>query len=161
MHRRALLTAFLAGAGLAGCGFQLRQSPKLSFRSIALVGFATRSPLADELRRELAAQVRVVDAPAQAEVVLRATEDARDRTVVASTAAAQVRELHLRLRLHVHAATPAGRELMATAELVQERDLSYIETQALAKEAEEAELWRDMQSDLVAQVMRRLAAIRV
>ena len=37
--------------------------------------------------------------------------------------------------------------------------MSYNETAALAKEQEEAALYRAMQSDIVAQVMRRLAAV--
>jgi LPS-assembly lipoprotein len=38
--------------------------------------------------------------------------------------------------------------------------MSFSETVALAKEAEEALLYRDMQADLVRQLMRRLAALR-
>jgi LPS-assembly lipoprotein len=41
------------------------------------------------------------------------------------------------------------------------RDLSYSETAALAKEFEEATLYGEMQSDVVAQVLRRLAAVNV
>lgn len=149
----------LAGAGLAGCGFQLRQAPKLAFRSIALAGFAPRSSLAEELRRQLAASVTVLAQGDKADVVLQALEDARERSVVASTAAAQVRELRLRLRLSFRAQTPAGRELIPRVELMISRDLSYLETAALAKEQEEAELFRDMQADIVAQVLRRLASV--
>ena len=64
--------AALAGAGLGGCGFALRQPPRLTFSSIALTGFAPRSPLAEELRRQLALQVRVHDAPDTVDVVLQA-----------------------------------------------------------------------------------------
>lgn len=163
-ERRRLLRGTLAlppVAVLAGCGFQLRQPARLAFASIALTGFAPRSAMAEELRRELARQVRVVQAPAEAEVVLQALEDVRERSVVASTAAAQVRELQLRLRLHFRATTPGGRELIPRAELMLARDLSYRETAALAKAHEEAELVREMQSDIVAQVLRRLAAVRV
>ena len=39
--------------------------------------------------------------------------------------------------------------------------MSYTEKSALAKEQEEAELFRAMQGDIVAQVMRRLAAIQL
>jgi LPS-assembly lipoprotein len=46
-------------------------------------------------------------------------------------------------------------------ELMLSRDLSYSEVLALAKEQEEAELYREMQSDIVAQVLRRLAVVRV
>ena len=163
-ERRQLLLA-LAGASssltLGGCGFDLRQPARVSFSSIALVGFARRSPLADELKRQLQKQVSVLDAPDKAEVVLQALDDVREKSVVASTAAAQVRELQLRLKFNFRARTPGGRELIPRAELMVSRDLSYSETAALAKEHEEAELFREMQSDIVAQVLRRLAAVTV
>jgi LPS-assembly lipoprotein len=159
--RRTALTAAAASLLLAGCGFQLRGGTRLPFASIALTGFAQRSPLADEFRRQLATQVSVLEAPAKADVVLHAIDDARERSVVASTAAAQVRELQLRVKFNFRAHTPTGRELISRAELLLTRDMSYSETQALAKEHEEAELFREMQADVVAQVLRRLAAVRV
>jgi len=161
--RRALLGACagLAAGGLAGCNFALRRPPSLTFASIALTGFAPRSPLAAELRRRLAEQVRVLDAADRAEIVLQALDDARERSVVASTAAAEVREMQLRLRFSFRAHTPAGRELIPRTELLLARDLSYSETAALAKEHEEAELFVEMQAAVVTQVLRRLAAVHV
>jgi LPS-assembly lipoprotein len=160
MRRRAALASTAAALGLAGCGFELRRPPTLPFRRIALQGFAPRSPLADELRRTLATQVEVVDAPARAEVVLVALADRRDRVVVASTAAGQVREIQLRLQFDFRAATGSGRELMPRAELLLVRDLSYSENIALAKEYEEAQLFREMQTDVVQQVLRRLVSVQ-
>ncbi|MDP2007271.1 MAG: LPS assembly lipoprotein LptE [Rubrivivax sp.] len=157
--RRGVL--LLAGGVLAGCGFTLRRPPRLAFQSIALVGFAPRSLLAEALRRELLQQVSVLDNAAKAQVVLKALDDGRERSVVASTAAAQVRELQLRLKFDFRADTPGGRQLIPRVELLLKRDLSYSETQALGKEAEEAELFREMQADVVTQVLRRLAAIQV
>jgi LPS-assembly lipoprotein len=157
--RRRLLAAAGAAAALGGCGFQLRQPPRLAFASIHFQGFAPRSPLALELRRELAQQVRVLDDAARADVVLQAILDQRERGVVASTTAAQVRELQLRVRFDFRADTPGGRELIPRTELLLTRDLSYRETAALAKEQEENELLRAMQSDIVGQVLRRLASI--
>ncbi len=160
-------TALLAGAALggpallAGCGFALRQAPPLAFSSIALTGFAPRSTLADELRRTLAQRLQVLDDPAKAEVVLQSVVDQREKSVVASTAAAQVREFQLRVRFEFRAYTPGGRELIAPAALLLTRDMSYTESAALAKEQEEAELMRGMQTDVVLQVMRRLASIRL
>jgi LPS-assembly lipoprotein len=158
--RRRLL-AWPAAALLAGCGFSRRMPPKLAFRSIALVGFAPRSPLAAELVRALREQVQVLPSPDRAEVVLEALEDVRDKSIVASTAAAQVREVQLRLRLHFSARTPGGRLLIPRAELLAARDLSTTESAALAKAHEEAELYREMQADVVQQVLRRLASIVV
>ena len=158
--RRRLLAA-AAAAALAGCGFELRRAPQLAFTTVAFTGFALHSPLAEELRRLIDATptTRVVDTPAQAQVVLEALHDARERSVVASTSAGQVREIQLRTRLRFRLRTAAGRELIAPTELVLSRDISYSESLALAKEHEEAELYRAMQGDIVSQVMRRLAAI--
>jgi LPS-assembly lipoprotein len=160
-ERRALVVSTAGALLLAGCGFSLRQPPKLSFGSIALVGFAPHSGLAEELRRQLARQVSVTDTPARAAVVLQALDDTRDKSVVTSTSAAQVRALQLRLRFNFSAHTPGGRELIHRVELLVTRELSYNETAALAKEAEEGELYRDMIGDVVAQVLRRLAAVVV
>jgi LPS-assembly lipoprotein len=69
--------------------------------------------------------------------------------------------MQLRLRFAFRVRTPSGRELMPRAELLVSRDLSYQESAALAKEQEEAELFRDMEDEMVAQVLRRLAAVQV
>jgi len=151
------LAAALAAAALGGCGFQLRGRTELPFARIALEGFAPHSPLAEEIRRTLAQSAEVVASPAQAQVVLRALSDSRGRSVVASTTAGQVRELQLSVRLEFTLSTPSGRELIPATELVGSRDMSYSETQALGKEYEEAQLMRAMQSDIVGQLMRRLA----
>lgn len=160
MRRRSFL-ALGAAAGLStGCGFQLRRPPAMPFQRLALTGFAPRSPLAEAFRRSLAGTVQVVDVASQAEVVLVALLDTREKSVVASTSAVQVREVQLRLKFDFSAQTPGGRVLMPATELLLTRDMSYNETQALAKEQEEAQLYRDMQADVVAQVLRRLSALK-
>ena len=158
--RRALTASMLACGLLAACGFQLRGSVDLPFSRIALEGFAPRSPLAEELRRTLSQRAEVVATSAQAQVVLHALTDRRERGVVATTTASQVRELQLRVRLEFRLTTPGGRELIPATELLMTRDMSYSETVALAKEYEELQLLRDMQSDIVGQVMRRLAHVK-
>ncbi len=160
VRRRALLAA-PATLLLGGCGFSRRQAPRLAFASIALVGFSPRSPMAAELSRVLREQVQLLPAPDRAAVVLEALADTREKSIVASTAAAQVREVQLRLRFHFSARTPGGRLLIPSAELMVARDLSTTESAALAKAHEEAELFREMQTDVVQQVLRRLAAITV
>jgi LPS-assembly lipoprotein len=158
MHRRTLLAAL--ALPLAGCGFELRRAPTLPFRSIALTGFAPRSPLAEEMKRALEQSVQVLDVPARAEAVLQALTDAHERSVVGSSAAGQVRDVQLRVRFRYRVATPAGRELLLADELLLTRDMSYNETSALAKEQEETQLFRAMDADIVTQVMRRLAVLK-
>ncbi|HEV7912667.1 MAG TPA: LPS assembly lipoprotein LptE [Albitalea sp.] len=161
-QRRSWLVGMAGAALLAGCGFELRRAPELPFRTIALTGFDARSPLAEELRMNINASKStvVVDATSQAQVVLEALSDARERSVVGSTAAGQVRELQLRTRLQFRLRNAAGRELIESTELVLSRDMSYSESLALAKEQEETLLFRTMQSDIVSQVLRRLAAVQ-
>ena len=159
MQRRHLI--LVAAAATTGCGFALRQAPKLPFRSVALVGFAPNSPVAASIRQQLTAgNIQVIDAPGRAELVLEALADAREKSVVASTAAGQVREVQLRVKLRFRAATLGGQILLPADELLLTRDMSFSETAALAKAQEEALLYRAMEDDVVAQVMRRLAAIQ-
>ena len=162
MPTRRSVVAALAG-GLSACGFELKRAPEMHFKTVQLVGFAARSPMADELRMNINASTTtiVVDTAAQAQVVLEALTDAREKSVVASTAAGQVTEFQLRLRFRFRLRTVAGKELIPPAEILQSRDMSYTETQALGKEIEEANLFRSMQTDIVSQVMRRLASVRV
>ena len=90
MQRRILLAGLLGGPSLGlvgGCGFELRRAPVLPFERIQLSGFAPRSPLADELARELGRSARVVQANERPEVVLSASIDRRDKAIVAATAA--------------------------------------------------------------------------
>ena len=155
-------TFLVATSALAGCGFELRRAPELRFRTIQLIGFKARSPLHDELRTNINASTTtlVVDGPAQAQVVLESLDDVRERLVVASSAVGQVTELQLRERFTFRLKSIAGRELIPKTELLQNRDMSYTESAALGKEQEEAFLYRAMQSDIVSQVMRRLASIQ-
>ena len=158
---RRLAVASLAALAAAGCGFELRRPPELKLRSIRLVNFGARSPLAAALRETIDATptTRVVDPPTVPQAVLEAIEDKRERSVVATTAAGQVREFTLRARFEFRLHAPNGRELIAPTKIELSRDMSYSETAALGKEQEEAALFRAMQNDIVAQVMRRLAAV--
>lgn len=160
--RRHWLLAGLAGVGLAGCGFQLRRAPVFAFRTL-LAPLPDGSPLRRELRLALeSAGVRVVDAPPPggADAVLTVRTDQREKSVVGSTAAGQVREFQLRTRFRFQLTTPEGKVLIDDSEILLQRDISYVETLALSKADEEAQLYRDMQTDIVQQVLRRLAAVR-
>ena len=158
--RRVVLVA--SAAVLAGCGFELQRAPELRFRTIQLTGFAPRSPLAAQLRRHIDASTTtlVVDTLAQAQVVLEAVTDVREKVVVASSSVGQVTEFQLRERFAFRLRSLGGQELIPAFEILLTRDMSYTETAALAKEQEEAFLYRAMQNDIVAQVLRRLASVQ-
>ncbi len=158
-RRRLLLAAPLLA--LAGCGFELKRAAALQFDSIALTGFAARSPLAQELRTTLERSISVKESPAQAQVVLQALGEERLRRAVAFTASGQVRDIQLRTIFRYRAQTPAERELIPDSRIELIREMSFIESAALGKEQEEQDLFREMQSDIVLQVMLRLSTIRL
>ena len=160
MRRRLLLGAAVL---LSGCGFALKRAPELSFKTIQLAGFPARSPLAAELRGQLEASptTRVVESASEAQVILQALSEAREKVVVAQTSANQIREFELRLRFTFRVRSAVGKDLITDSEILQRRSLTYTENAALAKEQEEAFLYRAMQSDIVSQVLRRLASVRL
>ena len=178
MKRRHLLFSLAGPALLAGCGFKLREAPDFAFESIVLNAPVT-SPLLTQLRRSLEAngKVQVVAAPTPVpagaasaapvvvppvprRVVLDLVQELREKVVVGINATGQVREFQLRTRVRFRLRSSDGRDLIPETELLQQRDISFNEAAVLAKEAEEALLYRDMQSDLVQQLMRRLGAVR-
>jgi LPS-assembly lipoprotein len=167
VRRRSLGTSLLALAGasvLSACGFQLRQTGDYAFKTL-FTNFSATSPLGLELRRNLlgTGKLELWSEPpqmAKADVVLDILSEERQRVVVGLNATGQVRELQLRLRVRFRLRTPAGVEWIEPVELFQQRDLSFTETAALSKEIEEGMMYRDMQADIVQQIMRRLSAVK-
>ena len=169
VDRRAWLRAAAAGGltlALAGCGFRLRGALQLPFASLRS-NLSEHSEIGRELRAQLQASgVQLVEPAlagqlqAPAEVELTVLNEQRERAVVGITSIGQVRELQLRVRFKFRVRSGQGRDLIDDLELLQERDLSYDEALVLGKQAEEELLYREMQSDIVRQLMRRLAAIR-
>ena len=164
MQRRLFLLAAAAAASLSACGFALRQAPNYAFQTI-FNGVGESSPLGNELNRNLEAggTVRVIRDPRlieQAQVILDVLGDQREKTVVGVNAAGQVREFQLRTRFRFQLRTLQGKILIPPSEIVLQRDISFNESAIAAKETEEALLYRDMQSDIVQQILRRLAAVK-
>ena len=166
MQRRHLLVlsaSTLGSLALGGCGFSLRKAPDFAFTTL-FTGLPESSPLGVELRRSLqsSGKVQVITDPrrlSEAQVILDVLADQREKVVLSLNASGQVRENQLRIRFRFKLRTLAGKELIPESEITQQRDITFNETAALSKESEEALLYRDMQSDIVQQLVRRLAAV--
>lgn len=162
MVRRTLLVSLLAAGALAGCGFHLRSSQNYAFQNLAVTpekGGLVATELIRYFGRAIVPVVPVRgSAPAQ--LIVDILEEVREKTVVGLNAAGQVREFQLKLRIKMRVRTPLGKELIAPTDVVQQRDISFNESAVLAKEVEESLLYRDMQSDIVQQVLRRLSALK-
>ena len=162
MVLRAVAAAGLA-AVLSGCGFQLRGSGgsyTMPFHSI-YVGFPDNSALGTELKRNLrAGDVVIADKAEGAEAQFVVLGENRGKSILSLNSLGRVREYLLTYTLSFSVRDPKGVELLAPAEISLRRNMAFDETQVLAKESEEALLYRDMSADLVQQIMRRLAALR-
>jgi LPS-assembly lipoprotein len=158
-----LLALPLASATLAGCGFKLRASQDLPFKTIAVTPEKSAG-VAGDLARYLGDIVRPV-APGTGgelpEVILDILQEVREKLVVGVNASGQVREFELRLRVNFQLRTSKGAELITASVIEQHRSISFNESAVLAKEAEEVLLYRDMQADVVQQLLRRLAAVKM
>ena len=160
---RAAILVLLLGS-LSACGFQLRGSSgqySMPFRSIYL-GFDESSSLGTELRRNLRGgdAVQVVSDAAKAEALFDVLGEARGKTILSLNTQGRVREYLLTYTLVFRVRDAKGTELLGPTELVLKRPITFNETQVLAKESEEVLLYRDMQTDLVQQIIRRLAALK-
>lgn len=162
-YKKALGALALA-AMLSACGFQLRGSNgsyTLPFHSLYL-NFSDNSALGTELKRNLRAtdQVTLVDSADKAEAQFLVLGETRNKSILSLNSLGRVREYLLGYTLSFTVRDAKGNVLLAPTEITLHRNMSFDETQVLAKEAEEALLYRDMQSDLVQQILRRMAAIK-
>jgi LPS-assembly lipoprotein len=159
--RRAVLGALCFAPLITACGFRLRGARELPFDTIYL-GFGPNSPLGSELARNIRAgtSTRVVAEAKSAQAVLEVLAESRDRDVLSVNAQGRAREFTLRQRLTFRLHDGKGSEYLAATQVTVQRDVAFDETQALAFESEIALLYRDMQTDLVQQILRRLAVAK-
>ncbi len=151
--------AFLV-AVLAGCGFQLRGAYTLPYESLYLA-VAESSVVGAGLKRAIRSTgTRLADTPKDAQATFQPTAEAREPVILSLSSAGRVREKRLRYRYAYRVIDNKGRDLVLPGVIELNRDLTYADSAVLAKTQEEELLWRDMESDLVQQLMRRLAATK-
>ena len=156
---RALAAATL-GAALAGCGFHLRGDTTFPFTTI-YVNAPSSPPMSTELTRALSStNAKVLDAASNAEVVLDVPVVVDDKDVLSLSSGGAVREYQLVKRVAFRLHDKEGLDWMPAGEIVIRRSYTFNETQVLARDLQEQRLLREMQTDAVQQLMRRLATAR-
>jgi LPS-assembly lipoprotein len=152
--------ALAAALLLAACGFQLRGAADMPFDTLYVPG--ATGGIALELKRNIqsGSATRVVDDPKAAQAQLLFSEETRAKEILALSTAGRVREFRLIYRVGFRVADGKGGNYVPPSTVELTRDVTYDDAVALAKETEEQQLYRDMQVDMVQQIMRRLAAAR-
>jgi LPS-assembly lipoprotein len=145
---------------LAGCGFRLRGTAEVPFETLYLPG--ATSGIALDLKRYIQAgtNARVVDDAAKADAIMQFTEEGRLKEVLSLTGTGKVREFQLRYRVGFRVHDGKGTDFVPQSVITLTRDVTFNDAEILAKEQEEQILFRDMQTDMVQQILRRLAAAK-
>lgn len=155
------LLALALTLGLSACGFHLRGPQPLVFKSINL-GMSPYSDMYADLKRRIKASgTTEVDDTGNAEVRLLVTQDSQEKVILSLGGAGTVQQYQLKRHFQFKLQDKAGHELMSLVKIELSRDITYNDAIKLAKDQEEAMLYRDMQEDLEGQIMRRLAAVRM
>ena len=153
--------ALLVVALLASCGFHLRGEAHYAFETLYL-NSPPAQPLTVELRRSLegTGSAKLVPSPDQAQAILDVTSVENNKQILSLSSGGKVAEFLLTKRILFRVRDAAGNDWLPTSELLVRRTYTYNDTEALAKEAQEQRLWREMQDDAVAQMVRRLQAAK-
>ncbi|WP_019141836.1 LPS assembly lipoprotein LptE [Noviherbaspirillum massiliense] len=164
-NKRQFLFALAAAAAvtLTSCGFQLRGSngqTGLPFKTI-YVNAPETSTLGAQLKRyiRVSGNTEVVSDPKSAEAVLDLLSEGRDKAVLSKNTQGRIREYTIFYKVRFRVRDGGNKDLLAPTDITLKRDLSFNESQVMAKEAEEELLYRDMQSDMVQQILRRMVAL--
>jgi LPS-assembly lipoprotein len=118
-----------------------------------------KTGIALDLKRNLEAGTRtkVTDDPKGADAILELSNEARTKMILSLTGAGRVREYRLLYTVTFRVHDGKGGEFVPPTVLQLSRDMTYSDAEILAKESEERLLIRDMQADMVQQVLRRIA----
>jgi LPS-assembly lipoprotein len=151
--------ALVLAALLAGCGFQLRGTADLPFKTVYLPPSNTPG-VALELRRNLQAGTRttVVDDPKSAEAAIEFTQESRDKVILSLTGGGRVREFELQYRVSFRVHDGKGGEFVPPNTILVKRAMIYSDSEILAKEREEQLNYRSLESEMVQQIMHRIEA---
>jgi LPS-assembly lipoprotein len=146
---------------LTSCGFQLRGQVAIPFESI-FVETPGYSAFANDLERAIrsGSVTRIVTGRDEAEAVLSIIGEVQEKQILSLSSAGRVREFELRYRVAYRLTDKTSVDLAPPGEISLRRDMTYDDTQVLAKESEEALLYRDMRADAVQQMLRRLSVAR-
>lgn len=152
------LLVILCLLGLSACGFQLRGNASLPFESIYVEG---GQDIAIDLQRAIRpTTTKVTENAKDAQAVLQVLSEAREKRILTLSSAGRVNEFRLLYRVNFKVIDKAGLELLSPQQIELRRDITFNDSQTLAKESEETLLYRDMQSDAVQQIFRRMSALR-
>ncbi|MEO6929253.1 MAG: LPS assembly lipoprotein LptE [Casimicrobiaceae bacterium] len=155
------LAVAAAAVLLGACGFHLRGQATYHFQSI-YVNAPGALAFAVELKKALAnaGSADLVEDPEKAQVILDIPLLIDDKDVLSLSPGGRAREFALQKRVQIRLHDKAGNDWLPTDEIIIRRTYLYDDTERLARQIQENRLLKEMQTDAVQQIVRRLQAAR-
>ena len=146
---------------LSACGFHLRGSYSLPWDSLYIT-LPEFDAMRAEIKRnvEASTQTKVVSDPKEAKAQLVILRNDQLRSILSLNAKGFVREVQLTRIFAYKIQDAAGKEIGTPGNIVIQREMTFDDEQLLAKGSEEGLIIKEMQSDLVQQLLRRLSAAK-
>ena len=161
--RRECLTGgltLLAAATLSACGWRVRGKIDLPYKNLFLSGSMT-----PEFRDTLEMYLRVNDialvkSAKEAELILEIITEQNARQVLSYNGAGQITAYRIISRVAFRTFDPSGIEVTPEADIYLTRDVDFDQANVQSFDLLVAEHIKAMRTDIVNQLMRRLAAIK-
>jgi LPS-assembly lipoprotein len=161
LGRRTLLGTLIALPALftSACGFKLRGSVSIPYKSIVITG--NPSPL---LRSDLEMMIltgsdsRVVNNSKDANLILEIISEVNSREILAYSSTGQISAYRLNSRVAFQAADQNGVDVVPESEIYVTRDMDFSVSTVLATDVQQQQFTNEMRSALALQILRRISA---
>ena len=145
---------------LTACGFQLRGVTNLAFKTLFIQGPKL------SIQRELTKTIKnnnitIVDAIEDADVVLELMHESNQKRILSLSGTGRVREFELNYEVNFRMREASHPEWNKIQTIKMRRDYSYNDQLLLGKGEEEERINKDMRSDAMREIVRRLSAFKV
>ena len=158
----AMLSAALGlSASLGACGWRIRGKIALPYKKILISGTLT-----PELKNMMVMvlnvnDIQVVEAAKESDLVLEIMSEQNAKQVLAYNTAGQITSYRIISRIVFRTFDPVtGIEIMPESDIYQMRDLEFNQSNIQAFDQQVNDYVANMRTDIVVQLMRRLASIK-
>jgi LPS-assembly lipoprotein len=144
---------------LTACGFQLRGDIVVPFKDL-YIGSPANSAIGVCTDSFFFRSAPMAADAGKADGRITISEESREKIILSLSGAGRVREYQLKLRVAYDVTDGKGAVLIPRTEMNLTRIMSYDDAFVLAKAQEEVLLYKDMDNDVVQQILRRVALVK-
>lgn len=163
-NRRFLLRSMLLGLlsipAITACGFKLRGSVSIPYKSILISGRPSPQ-LRFDLERIITTgtNATVVTVGKDADLILDIVSEDSTRQILTYTSTGQISAFRLNNRVVFRAFDNTGAEVIPESDIYVIRDLDFTTATVLASDIQQQQFLESMRSDLALQILRRIATL--